>query len=784
MPGTILRNTTGPFVSQPFLIPPGHSLALSIAGSGFGAILEGTLDADSTDWVQAGPTFAAATLYNTPIGPIKFRLNVLSGTVVSAQYSSSLVQVQQVSGLYAGVDYSAVVDVAGLSVLTSVVTIPPIYSSLPDATSAIQVLLNALPTGGVLDGGNRTHTVTSLLLKNDMQLRNVKFLTLAGTTDFVAPITIDGRPVTADLNSGLKQNIVLRNVQVNGNRANQLAIVSSAEDGGRHGMRVIGRVANLLIEDCSARYCGSDGLEMYSWTGRNQSDDTDPAFRNIIIRRSSFDFNRRHGASFDSLRGVRIESGCTFNDNGLDLPGVTGATPTTAGLRGDPAPNTQLYGNGIDVEGYGVGSGVDGMWLDNIEALRNARGGLLFYDNTDQAAAGFRPRNNITISRCKVDKGLAVGSTGEAITFTSTIGHKLGGKLYDNITLRDNDITGFVLARTVGVMFIAGGSIDHTSNPLIADHCGIITLSSGINYKNNSLPYADTATFLQDVTKDLAATGGAVATPIPMGTEVRSNGPASDQFALLTTLPAGGGNLNRAQVELLGGGYNGAQQQNARISMSNFNGFGYLFERAGPGALGFGVTAYQQGDGTVQVYVKAGAGKFVYGLVRSVLQLFPAPPSSLTPGAFSGVVPSGTLVLDTTDTATYPAADVSALLTRVSVLETKLTPPLPPTVTYVAGTTGALSAVAMTLRSLTPTTLTYYWNAVWTPTSTGAANFSKFDVGYPSGYYPSVIQPGSTDRITGASAAVGVNGAGGTAFTLNNTSASLELSVFITLYKI
>ena len=111
MPGTILRNTTGPFVSQPFLIPPGHSLALSLAGTSFSATLEGTLDADSTDWVQIGVAFSSPVLFSAPVGAIKYRLNIASGTVVSAQYSSSTPQMQGVFGLGAGVTEARALEI-------------------------------------------------------------------------------------------------------------------------------------------------------------------------------------------------------------------------------------------------------------------------------------------------------------------------------------------------------------------------------------------------------------------------------------------------------------------------------------------------------------------------------------------------------------------------------------------------------------------------------------------------------------------------------------------------
>ncbi len=370
---------------------------------------------------------------------------------------------------------------------------PSLVAGSADATGTLQVLISQLPEGGVLDGGGRRYTVTSLLLKSNMELRNIRFITKAGSTDFVSPVTIDGRPTIAgQLESGAKRNITLRNVHVDGNRANQTAIISAAENGGRHGFRFIGRIYNLLMEDCSGINCGTDGAEFYSWAGRNQADDDDAAFRDITLRRCVFTGNRRHGVSFDSLRNVRIEAGSKFNKNGLD---IDAAAPIDSGLRGDLFSG-HIYGNGIDVEGYGVGSGINGLDIDGIEALGNARMGVLFYDPTAQTATGFKPRRGIRITRSRIDKGVAGNITGEALTFTSTIANKTLGNLYDDITLLDNDLTGYLLLRAVGQGRVDGGSIDHDTAPIQMDRSG--TFHRGkIRFKNNATPYLDTSTLTQ-----------------------------------------------------------------------------------------------------------------------------------------------------------------------------------------------------------------------------------------------------------------------------------------------
>ena len=278
---------------------------------------------------------------------------------------------------------------------------------LGDDTAALQAAINATPTGRTLTGNGLSYIVTTLQIPSNIVIENFNLQTKAGAVDYVAPITINGT-------SSAKSNIILRNIAVDGNRQNQTMIVGAAEDGGRHGFRILGNVSDLIIEDCSASYCAGDGIELFS--NAVTSNDASLAFQRVVIRNFTGTYNRRHGMSGDSLQNVFLED-VVFNQNGLDL---NTSDVLTHGNRGSRQVGS-LYGNGTDFEGYGVGSGIDGLWIKGIKALANARGGMLFYDPSNPAATNFATRKRIFISDATLDAG-GFPSDGSCLSFVPAVG--------------------------------------------------------------------------------------------------------------------------------------------------------------------------------------------------------------------------------------------------------------------------------------------------------------------------------------------------------------------------
>ena len=333
-------------------------------------------------------------------------------------------------------------------------------------TSAIQAAINALSAGGVLDGGSKTYAVTTLNLVSNITIQNFNFITIAGSTDFVAPITIG-----ANGNTSTYSNIVLTNVHINGNRQNQTNIGGSGggEDGGRSGFRIIGHVTNLLIQNCSANYCATDGIEIYTGTGTGSAW---PRFQNITVRDSQFNWNRRHGGSGESMLFAQFEN-CQFNNNGQDL---NTTDPLNSGNRG--ARNSGgLYGNGFDNETYGVGyQSQNVQWL-KIVANQNAGSGIIYFDNCVATTSGYVPNSEIIFSECNLDYGTVPSqSSYYALQLTPPAADQAIGPYFIQVIISNCRLSGTLLLTEVQNASVDGGFILIPTG----NYCGTVVYSTGI----------------------------------------------------------------------------------------------------------------------------------------------------------------------------------------------------------------------------------------------------------------------------------------------------------------
>lgn len=334
-----------------------------------------------------------------------------------------------------------------------------------DSTAKLQAAIDAMPLGGILNGGNREYNVRSLLLKSNIELANIRLKTIAGAIDFVSPISIIGEttPIfidgveTLDYPQGAKTNIKLYRVGVNGNRQQQTEINSPREDGGRHGLRVLGRCTNLTVEDSSFEFCGTDAVEFFSNNSLASTENIDDlCFSNITFKNTRFNSNRRHGYVFDSAFNVKMIN-CDAKRNGFDLDDTA---PLNSGLRGARFPllTGNLYGRPFDFEGYGIGSRIVGIQITGGDYTGNVAGAL-FYDFADVTDPRFQPRKDITISDALFDAVFVNPTEGidASLTFFSTTAtSELQG--YDNVNISNCTFKTWLNIEGVKNLNVIGGS--------------------------------------------------------------------------------------------------------------------------------------------------------------------------------------------------------------------------------------------------------------------------------------------------------------------------------------
>lgn len=331
-----------------------------------------------------------------------------------------------------------------------------------DDTAAIQSAVDAAVVVCGVPG--EEYKVTSISIPSGRTLEDMRLKSAGGAVDMVSVINIDGTVQP-------KSDIVLRRIKIDGNRQAHTSIVTPAEDGGRHGIRVVGKVSDLQIIDCEANYCATEGLLIFS------AGATFPAFENIQVINCKFSNNRRHGASFDSAIGVKFQN-VTANANGLDLNGVG---PLDSGTRGARFAGS-LYGNGCDVESYGAGTHVQDVSFIDCVMLDNARAGLLFLPSSvGYGQPGWEPFSNLVVSGGKYNHGVDSSSEGYSLQFVGL------GLTAGQIGLRNVFVDASHLVTGLLVKHVQEASISISSdfvNPVTNYHAAVIdSFNVGLDVK-------------------------------------------------------------------------------------------------------------------------------------------------------------------------------------------------------------------------------------------------------------------------------------------------------------
>ena len=341
-----------------------------------------------------------------------------------------------------------------LSDIINVKDFGAVGDGVTDDTAAIQAAVNSLSSGQTVTGLGATFVVTSVNLKSNMIFENFKFITKAGSVNGVSPVTVGNYSGETSVN-----NIIIRNVNVDGNRVNQTSvdIPTFGEDGGRHGFRmgVTGKnypITNLLIENCTATNCASYGLLFFAKPSTN-----------VMVKNCNFTWNRCVGVAAYNLYHVFFEN-CRFDNNGLTVGTSSGA----------------LAGQGFDLETYGVGFESKNITFLNCTALQNANSGMNLIEIASPLTTGFIITDNIKFIGCEFDAGIGAGPpTNSGLILTSNIGTASDGARYQNISIVDCKISNMTL-RAVNGANISGGSIynsgltylgtlDNSSNIIVND---------------------------------------------------------------------------------------------------------------------------------------------------------------------------------------------------------------------------------------------------------------------------------------------------------------------------
>lgn len=330
-----------------------------------------------------------------------------------------------------------------------------------DVSEVINKAIYLAPPFSIIEGDEQQYNVHSIWLKSNITFRNFNLKSI-GTGEIDVSVLCIGNDIDPDtrlpdsimasvyaknvyfraIANIIETNIVIENVNIDGNRAAHTNLRQDQKNGGRQGISIKGRVSRIKIRNCALQLCATDGLQIYSGLLNPVADDSVFLANDIEIDGVICEWNRRHGASGDSIKMMTIRNS-RFYRNGRDINDAT-----VEGNEGSRF-NGELYGNGFDMEGYGIGTNVQDVHFINCKFVENQKAGLLLYE------PGFvkvQERSNITFDKCHFDCGMADEFAAIVTGYQDFL--RCGVYLYNDIVFDNCYFKGKILGKSIRNLII------------------------------------------------------------------------------------------------------------------------------------------------------------------------------------------------------------------------------------------------------------------------------------------------------------------------------------------
>lgn len=309
-----------------------------------------------------------------------------------------------------------------------------------DDTATLQGCIATLPAWATLDGEGRTYLVSRVELKSRMRLANFRFVKYAGVENLTSPVTLDGR-------AEAKSDVLIENVTVEGQRAfEQQMTTPSAEDGGRHCFRIVGRVSSVVLANVVGNSCGTDGLQLGGHHATTSDQPEELALQNIVVRNAIFHWNRRVGIAFEGGHNLFFLDVATKYNGRTTSPMAT----RTSGAHCAHVDGA-CFGTGVWTENDhdAAGGSFDSIYFVGLTSTDNYTRAFYAFSNSGPRVTGFRAKSNLAILDSTLDSGaFPIAGNPMAVQFSSSSTDGAGA-VYRGVTIANSTLRGTFAGRAI-----------------------------------------------------------------------------------------------------------------------------------------------------------------------------------------------------------------------------------------------------------------------------------------------------------------------------------------------